>query len=261
MDERRRAFEQLVAGPTPLGRDRLAAGALLVGSTVDPTLDLRDGERQLADLARSSSAGSAAELAVELFGSGRFSGNLRDYYDPDNSVLSKVLERGVGIPISLSVVFIDVGHRLGFAVDGVGMPGHFLCRADGVYYDVFHGGLGLDEAGCSSLYARLTGGRARLPEGALAVVTPAIILQRMLWNLRSIAEGRNDFALNARVLALLSSFPDAPLQVRLAHAAALAERGQFDTAAATVEAALAVAPASARDRLRAQADRWAARLN
>ena len=261
MDERRKAFAELVAGAAPVGREQLAMGALLVGTTVDPGIDLDAEDGRLAELADSCSATSAGPLAAELFASGRFSGNQSEYYDPDNSVLPRVLDRGVGIPITLSVLFIDVGRRRGIEVDGVAMPVHFVSVADDVYYDVFNAGTALDAAGCEALYGRMTGGRGRLPTGALSAVPPAAILQRMLWNLRSIAEGRNDFPMATRVLGLLSCFPDAPLQVRVAYATTLAERGRFDLAAAELEAALEVAPESAVERLQARADQWVARLN
>jgi len=84
-------------------------------------------------------------MLPHLFGRGRFSGNRRDYYDPRNSLLDQVLERQLGIPITLAIVAMEVGRRLGVPLSGVGMPGHFLVGSDGSYFDPFHQGR---DAGC-----------------------------------------------------------------------------------------------------------------
>ena len=240
---------------------RLGEGALLVGTVVHPDLDVADGLASIDELANACVGADAASLALELFGSGRLRGNPGDYYDPENSVLPSVIERGLGIPITLSVLFIEVGRLRGLAVDGVGMPGHFLTSADGRFYDPFHGGIELDRSGCEQLYWRLAGRQVALPPQALEPVSTNAILSRMLWNLRSIAEGRGDDAMQHRVLELLSAFDDAPLQVRLSWATSLAGRGQFGAAAAVAEAAMVSAPESAQERLRTLAERWSARLN
>ena len=85
-------------------------------------------------------------VLAHLFGSEGFRGNDADYYDPDNPMLDRVLDRRRGIPITLSVVLIEVGRRLGVAFTGIGAPGHFIVRDErsGVYLDPFNGGRVLD---------------------------------------------------------------------------------------------------------------------
>ena len=259
--EHHRAEFALLVGPGPVPPDRLVRGAMIIAAALDPDLDVEFEVDRVAALAESCESTTASDLARELFGSGRFEGNHTDYYDPRNSMLPAVIDRGLGIPITLAVLFIDVARRRGIHVEGVGMPGHFLTRSENRFYDPFHGGLELDEAGCEALYQRLAGRPVSLPRGALAATTEPAILQRMLWNLRSIAEGKGDADLRFRVLGLLHAFDDVPLQVRMAWASALAERGQFGEAAAAADAAADEAPDAAAERLRSMAAKWSARLN
>lgn len=253
-------FALLAAQPV-IETARLAEGALLVATSVEPEIDIDHELARMQALSDGCEATDPAALALELFGSGRFAGNTANYYDARNSVLPQVIDRGLGIPITLAVVFIDIGHRRGMNIDGVGMPGHFLTRSGERFFDPFHGGMELDEAGCGELYARMAGRPVSLPRRALDPTPPTQILQRMLWNLRSIAEGKGDNAMRFGVLGMLAQFAETPLPVKMAWASALAERGQFGQAATVAEAAKSVAPATAADRLQAMADRWSARLN
>ena len=110
-------------------------------------------------------------------------GNVEDYYDPRNSFLVDVLDRRLGIPISLSIVWMAVGRRAGIDVEGVGLPGHFLVYAAGQLCDPFHGGeaIGSDEA--AALVAHAMGGEPRLDRRWLRpVATPEIAL-RVIRNL------------------------------------------------------------------------------
>ncbi len=139
-----------------------------------------------------------------LFEERGFHGNSDDYYDPRNSYLNEVLERRTGIPISLSVVLIEICARLGLAVEGVGFPGHFLVRVAGssgpVLLDPFHGGrvIGHDEIieRLRTFYAA-GGGPAgtnvvrELPQ-VLQATAPIGILARILANLLRIYLERND---------------------------------------------------------------------
>ena len=260
MDDHRRRFAELVNVTDP-GPDRLAEAALIISAAVAPETDVAFELDRLGALAASCTGTDAQAMSDELFGTGRFAGNPGDYYDPRNSMLPQVLDRGLGIPITLAVLFIDVARRRGIEVEGVGMPGHFLTRSGDVFFDPFHGGIALDESGCEQIYQRLAGRPVSLPKGALEPTPEPQILQRMLWNLRSIAEGRGDGELRYRVLGLLHGFDDISLQVRMAWASSLAERGQFGEAAVVAEAAAERAPEPSGERLRAMAERWSARLN
>jgi regulator of sirC expression with transglutaminase-like and TPR domain len=119
-----------------------------------------------------------------------FTGNSQDYYHPDNSLLNKVLERWTGIPISLSVLYLEVGWRLQLPVWGIGMPRHFIVGygmpEDPVYIDVFNGGQILSEDDCLTLARVPQLHRRRFVKQFLRPVTKKAILFRMLLNLKQI---------------------------------------------------------------------------
>ena len=126
--------------------------------------------------------------ATYLFETLGFAGNTRDYGDPENSFLDSVLERRVGIPISLAVLMMEVGRRIGVPVHGVGMPGHFLvmdAARDGVWCDPFHGGALCDVEGCRQLFARVHGNARGFSRALLVPTEPHAIVARMLANLES----------------------------------------------------------------------------
>jgi regulator of sirC expression with transglutaminase-like and TPR domain len=119
-----------------------------------------------------------------------FEGNREDYYDPRNSFLNRVLARRKGIPITLSVAYMEVGRRAGMRVEGVGMPGHFIVRAYGgsdaaVLVDPFHGEV-VDEEDCQRRLDEMYGGQVALSDEHLRAVTKREILVRLLTNLKGI---------------------------------------------------------------------------
>ncbi len=125
-----------------------------------------------------------------LFDHLQFRGNEEDYYDPRNSCLNAVLSRRLGIPISLSVVYIEIARRLGRPVSGVGLPGHFIvvyedagCR---YWVDPFHNGRILSFDDCCALALQAGGVDLRSNPGVLAPVSKRQILVRMLSNLKAI---------------------------------------------------------------------------
>ncbi len=135
--------------------------------------------------------GAGAEVLAQaidhqLFTVMRFRGNAESYEDPRNSFIDSVLERRVGIPITLSLIYMEVASRLGLRCDGVGYPGHFIVRCgepeDGIFVDPFHHGARLDR---NELLANLHGMNLgnTSPESFLSAVTRRQILQRMLNNL------------------------------------------------------------------------------
>jgi regulator of sirC expression with transglutaminase-like and TPR domain len=160
--------------------------ALLVAKHAHPGLDLYGPLGELDQLADAVPGATADDIAGSLFGEGGLAGNTVDYADPRNSYLDDVLARRLGIPISLSVVMIEVGRRVGVPIYGVGMPGHFLVQPVGdldVWFDPFHGGRRLDEAGCRELYEQM---RFEPPftVDLLRAVDTRSILSRMLANLQ-----------------------------------------------------------------------------
>jgi regulator of sirC expression with transglutaminase-like and TPR domain len=122
-----------------------------------------------------------------LFRTLGFRGNRQDYYDPDNSYLNRVLDRRLGIPISLSALYLLLGRRLHLPLIGINMPAHFLLKWQSAtasfYFDAFHEGELLDEDDCRELCKRL--GVAFNPV-YLTPTTPQIILLRMCNNLQAI---------------------------------------------------------------------------
>lgn len=152
---------------------------------------------ELDDLAAACRTPTLDGVLHHLFVDQGFTGNQADYYDPANSYLDDVLDRHLGIPITLSVLTMEVGRRLGVPVAGVGLPGHFLLRDrvdPRVFVDPFHGGRVLDEAGCRGLVERLHGGRTPFDPAWLAPVPPPAILERMLANLVNTFTRRGDAA-------------------------------------------------------------------
>jgi regulator of sirC expression with transglutaminase-like and TPR domain len=136
-----------------------------------------------------------------------FHGNIEDYYNPLNSFLNNVLERRTGIPITLSVVYMELARRLGRDVEGIGLPGHFVVRVTDAeftsYVDVFDRGRLLTEDECLQKAAQLTGNHSLHPATALKPISKRLILIRMLNNLRGIYLSRNNFGKALQVLNLL----------------------------------------------------------
>jgi regulator of sirC expression with transglutaminase-like and TPR domain len=139
---------------------------------------------------------------ARLYGTLGFHGNDKDYYDPRNSLINDVLERRLGIPISLAVVYCETARRLGVPARGVGFPGHFIVRIDRpyavgqepLYVDPFFSGRSLDEAALNRMIARALGPDATLKPEHLAPATSRAILVRILTNLKAIYLQRGDHA-------------------------------------------------------------------
>ena len=117
----------------------LIRAALVIARTQYPDLEIEMYATRVEQLARRVAALvpqpepriARAALNHVLFDGMNLRGNREDYYDPRNSFLNDVLDRGLGIPITLSIVYMEVARRVGFSLSGVGMPGHFLLK----YYD------------------------------------------------------------------------------------------------------------------------------
>jgi regulator of sirC expression with transglutaminase-like and TPR domain len=141
-----------------------------------------------------------------------FSGNRDRYDDPRNSFINEVLNRRVGIPISLAVVYLEVARRAGLHVDGINFPGHFLLRArdavttgarsEVVIIDPFHGGAQLSEYDCRQLLRQHVGDQAAFDTALLAPATRHEIVVRMLVNLKRLYVRMRSFP-QARVISSL----------------------------------------------------------
>lgn len=140
-----------------------------------------------------------------------FAGNHQDYYDPQNSFLNQVIDRKLGIPITLSLVYLELAKRIDFPMVGVGMPGHFLIRPDApdieIFVDAFNGGEIMFVQDCQERLSQIYQQPVTLQPEFLAVITHRQFLARMLTNLKYIYIKQQDFlrALAAveRILLLL----------------------------------------------------------
>jgi regulator of sirC expression with transglutaminase-like and TPR domain len=252
-------FAELVRGPEQ--RCRLDVGALLIAAHARRDLDIDHELTRLDALAAGCRGSSIEAVAAHLFGDLGFAGDGEDYANPRNSLLDVVLDRRAGIPITLSVVVLEVARRVGLPLEGVGLPGHFLVRSaddPDLFIDPFHQAI-LDRAGCEKLFVSLHGTRARFDPAFLAPVGPRATLARMLTNLQRSFAGRGDRAgaLWAQCLRVLVPGTTALERRRLA--ALLAANGRFDAAATELDAIAEDGAGDDRDRIAARAMR--AKLN
>ena len=154
-----------------------------------------------------------------MFGEMKFSGNFKDYYHPDNSFLNKVLDLRRGIPISLSVVYLEVGQRLGLPLWGIGMPGHFIVGygspTDPVYIDVFDHGRILSEDDCLAICHIPPSDRLSFRTEFLKPATKKAILFRMLLNLKQIYVKQEAWENAHKVVDFIVLVrPDEPTEIR-----------------------------------------------
>lgn len=189
----------------------VALGAAIVAKDVYESLEPESIVEQLdvlaAPLARLDLDGLSplrqAETVTERFRDLGFRGNSEDYYDPKNSLLPDVLERRLGIPITLSIVWCELARRSGVTARGVGFPGHFLVRVDDphgprdarpIIVDPFAGGRVLDDDDAEALLRRALGDGAAIHSSLFAPVSSRAILVRLLTNLKAIWASRGEHA-------------------------------------------------------------------
>ncbi|MBL9089450.1 MAG: tetratricopeptide repeat protein [Planctomycetia bacterium] len=200
-----RAVEAFRAAvPDPAAPD-LWAGAVAIAAEAHPALDAPALDREADALAREVGADDdpAAPVAQRVravtagLARAGFRGDPSRADDPRSSYLPDVLERRTGLPIALGVLWMEVARRRGLASAGVGLPLHFVVRAetpDGpAYVDAFHGEV-LDEAGCVERVARAAGRPVTLPPRAFRPLRPTEVLLRMLRNLRALHERAGSLA-------------------------------------------------------------------
>ena len=205
----------------------LAECALLVAAEeyleldVDRYLERLDALAEAVETRMAAAANDVERVQVlirHLFHEHGFAGNQERYDDPRNSFLNEVLDRGRGIPITLSIVYMEVARRLGLTVEGIGFPGHFLAKYAGaaeIVIDPFFGRT-LTEGQCvARLRAVLGADTEWVPQVHLCAATPREILVRLLTNLKSLYLRGRDFgrtlSCSERILLLT---PDSPLELR-----------------------------------------------
>jgi len=175
----------------------LGEAALLIAEDAYAGLDIARYLKRLDELAeplrdrvrpRTSLWELVQTLNGHLFGELGFRGNVEDYYDPRNSYLNEVLDRRLGIPITLSVLYIEAARRIGLTVVGIGLPGHFIVEArrdtSSILLDPFQGGEALTLEDCERLVQDVYGSSVPFSEEQLAPVRKRQILTRMLNNLK-----------------------------------------------------------------------------
>ena len=223
------AFTALVRSEVEDERIDLLRAALTFARMEDPRLDVEHYVRRVDALAKRVAAKihdpddpqqMIAALNEVLFYEEVFRGNSVDYYSPRNSFLQHVLDRQLGIPISLALVYMEVAQRNGFTLFGVGMPGHFLLKhydVDGhaTLIDVFERGLIVTEEDCRQKLKSIYSGQLALQPEFLLPVTRRQILTRMLNNLRSVYLSQRDFRRAVQVVDLiLVIYPRSPEDVK-----------------------------------------------
>lgn len=261
MDPTERFAELLGSSGIPGALDELA---LLIAAHAYPGLDVAAELGRIDALASGCSAPSLDALVTHLFVDEGFTGNRRQYYDPRNSFLNDVLDRRTGIPITLAVLMVSVGRRLGVPLAGIGMPGHFLVRDQvdpDVFIDPFAFGAQLDRAGCIKAFRDVHGPDVAFDPAFLEPVSTAAIVGRMLANLRSVylAVGRR--ADLVWVLRLRALVPGMPPEGRAELAALLAASGRFVEAAAEYDDLAAALGGDLGADYRGQAEQARARMN
>jgi regulator of sirC expression with transglutaminase-like and TPR domain len=207
-------FAAAVAAPAE--EMRLDVAAFCLAAHAHPGLDVDRGCARLDELARRCPTPTFDGMRAYLFQALGFRGNERDYGDPENSFLDSVLTRRVGIPISLAVVMMEVGRRIGAPVHGVGMPGHFLvmdAAREGVWCDPFHGGALYDLDDCRRLFSRVHGNARGFSRALLAPTDAHSIVARMLGNLETGRLAADPMALGW-MCELHLSLPDLPADQR-----------------------------------------------
>lgn len=193
----------------PDGPESLEAGAFLLARYAYPTLDVARYRTQLDTMAREVrdriGARASGEETVNalnryLFVEQGFKGNTKNYYEVENSYLSCVMDRRVGIPISLSIVYLLVGRRLSLPLFGIGMPGHFLVKYESdrykIFIDCFNGGALLTEKNCARF---LTEAGYGFDDKYLQKSPTRAILSRMIKNLLAIYSKMDEPVKTARL--------------------------------------------------------------
>ncbi len=180
--------------------------ALVIARTEYPKLEIEEYAARVEALARRVAAEASdlneqstlAALNRVLFEEANLRGNRDDYYDPRNSFLNDVLDRGLGIPITLAILYMEVAKRVGFHLSGVGMPGHFLLKhysPEGreILIDCFNRGDILSRQDCQSKLDEIYSGEMQLRPEFLHPISRRQILTRMLNNLKTVYLSTRNF--------------------------------------------------------------------
>lgn len=227
--ELRELFAALVGAEVEDERIDLVRAALIIARTEYPDLYLEAYVNRVDELARRVAAHisdvddipkTIAAINQVLFNELGLRGNREDYYDPRNSFLNDVLDRGVGIPITLALIYMEVARRINLPLVGVGMPGHFLLKhydIDGreTLIDCFNGGDILNPQDCQRRLDEIYSGQLTLRPEFLFAVSRRQMLTRMLNNLKTIYLSARNFRKALPIVDLvLVIYPRSPEDVK-----------------------------------------------
>lgn len=175
----------------------LARAALLVAAENDPTLDVEDTLTQLATWADTlaariqpewNSLQRLARLRNFMYEELGFKGDVQDYYSPENSLLHSVMTRRLGIPLTLAILFMEIGWRIGVPFEGVGFPGHFLVRLTGepgdLLLDPYDHGVSVHEEDCRRMIELSSRGKLPYEAGMIRSLSKRATVARLLYNLK-----------------------------------------------------------------------------
>jgi len=246
-------LEDLLGRPDP--EVGLAEAALLVAAQEYESLDVRAYQVRLDEMGRGlrerledEQRPERAVMALNhyLFQELGFRGNTEQYYDARNSYLNEVLDRRTGIPITLSLVYIEVGRRAGLEVEGVGLPGHFVVRvqtpARGLIVDPFHGGTLMSEKDCQERLDRIFNGKVKLEPKMLRPCGHKDMIERVLRNLKAIHLRDEDKLRALRVVDLLVALQPTSAEDLRDRGVLYASLDCYGVAARDLESYLALAP-------------------
>jgi regulator of sirC expression with transglutaminase-like and TPR domain len=219
-------FEKLVQAPESMLD--LARAALLIAAESDPQVDVDAGMRQFDDWAETlrsrlepdwNNLQKLARLRSFLFDELGFRGDRDDYFSPSNSLLHEVVQRRRGIPLTLAIIMMELGWRIGMPLEGVGFPGHFLVRLTGepgdLLLDPYKRGMSVHEEDCRKMLEVITRGSVEFSPDLLVSVGKRQMIVRLLHNLKAAYVRRGDDAQAlAAVERLLVLNPDDLDQLR-----------------------------------------------
>jgi regulator of sirC expression with transglutaminase-like and TPR domain len=234
----RERFAALMARPD--AEVPLWEATALIAAFGRPRLDLASIDAQLDELATYASTATFADVVRAFVGAG-FRGNTTDYGAPVNSYLDRVLERRLGIPITLAVVAIEMGRRRGVAIEGIGLPNHFMVRSaedSGRYFDPFHG-VAIESESMPGHLAQILPPTAATAQPV--VYGPRAIAARMLRNLEA-GPAATDYAGGTWFVSLHKLIPGLEPAERVALARRARAYGDYATSVEQLTLAAAAVP-------------------
>ena len=212
---------------------------------IDVTADLAQLDAFAAQVSQrvtyeAAPADVARAVAGYLFDELGFHGNSGQYYSPENSFLNRVLETRTGIPITLSLLFLEVARRLGLRCSGVGLPGHFIVGLDdtGEYLDPFNAGATLSVEDCRALVDRMSAGSLEWTDQFLAPYSKRDILFRILNNLKAVYMQGREYAKAVGVIQRMTVISPGVPSLYQEQAWCHVEQQEYRLAIATLEAYL-----------------------